>query len=113
MNYDEAADALEETLRVLDERGWVKDTAMDHKGHVCVGRAITVASERLGFGTNITLARQFLEMQIGSYPISTWNDRFETTFEDVQTKLKEAAQGARAYVSYVEAATSHSDHRGG
>lgn len=98
--FDEkAAQVAENAARLISERGHYKGSYEGPDGSLCLIGAVWEAA---GMPTHITLnacanrVMEWVQEYLDAMSIVRWNDRIETTGEDVILVLKKAAEELRS-----------------
>lgn len=102
-------DILEETLRLLEERGWTQGTFVDETGQVCLAQAFhevigcPIVEVPMWDGSGVVTGSDLTKSPLGPAAVEayevlqrecgdivTYNDEDDTTYEDVVLVIKRA-----------------------
>lgn len=71
----------------LEERGWCQGVTRDFQGRFCLGGAIGWVLD-VTTGQRWKLARQEVQLRIGTLSVASWNDTPGRTVEEVLAVLR-------------------------
>lgn len=90
---------LEETIRILDERGWCQHVLQNSVGQVCLEGALALAVcdnvhgiVHARLNEALRQVNQILAAEFGTDMAHVYNDRPSTSAEDVKLLLKRAIE---------------------